>query len=83
MKKVLQTSNDLGTFMREARKRSGKSVNHVALKSGYSSQTITNMELNRGSIVLTTLFAVAKVIGVEIELKFDEKNNIYTKETIH
>lgn len=80
MHKVLQTTNDLGSFMREARERSKMSIKKVSEKSGFTEQTITNLEKNRGSVNLFTLLSVATAINVKVAVTFEDRENPTVKE---
>jgi transcriptional regulator with XRE-family HTH domain len=80
MHKTLQTTNDLGHFIREARERSEMSIKRVSVKSGYTEQTITNLEKNRGSVNLATLLAIATAIGVKVSVSFEDRSNPIVKE---
>ena len=80
MRKVIQTTNDLGGFIREARDRAGMTLEAVSLKSGYTTQTLSNLEKNRGSVNLNTLLAVATTIGVKVELNFEDRQKPIIKE---
>jgi transcriptional regulator with XRE-family HTH domain len=80
LKKTIQTTNDLGEFMKSARERSGLTIEAVALKSGFTTQTIANLEKNRGSVNLNTLLAVATTIGVKVEVNYEDRKNIKIRE---
>lgn len=80
MKKIIQTSNDLGGFIKLARERAQLTIEFVSLKSGFTTQTIANLEKNRGSVNLNTLLAVATVVGVKVELNLEDRQNIKIKE---
>lgn len=80
MRKVIQTTNDLGGFIKEARERAAMTLEAVASKSGYTTQTLSNLEKNRGSVNLNTLLAVATTIGVKVELNFEDRQKPILKE---
>lgn len=80
MRKVIQTTNDLGGFIKEARERVPMTLEAVASKSGFTTQTLSNLEKNRGSVNLNTLLAVATSIGVKVELHFEDRQNVKIKE---
>lgn len=80
MRKVIQTTNDLGGFIREARERAAMTLEAVASKSGYTTQTLSNLEKNRGSVNMNTLLAVATTIGVKVELNFEDRQKPIIKE---
>lgn len=80
MRKVIQTTNDLGGFIKEARERAAMTLEAVASKSGYTTQTLSNLEKNRGSVNLNTLLAVATTIGVKVELNFEDRQKPIIKE---
>lgn len=78
MKTLVTNSKTLGEFFRQARNQAGHdgkgiSIEKVAGKAGTSSQTVANLELNRSGVNVSTLFAVAEVVGVKIELTFIPK----------
>lgn len=72
MKKTIQTTNDLGPFIRTARDHKKLTLEQVSAKSGFTCQTISNLEKNRGSVNVNTLLAVATVVGVRVEISFEE-----------
>jgi transcriptional regulator with XRE-family HTH domain len=72
MKKTIQTTNDLGPFIRTAREHKKMTLEVVSSKSGFTCQTISNLEKNRGSVNVNTLLAVATVVGVRVEISFEE-----------
>jgi transcriptional regulator with XRE-family HTH domain len=80
LKKKIITSNDLGPFMFMARTKAKMTLEYVAQKSGFTSQTVSNLEKNQGSVNVNTLLAIATVIGVKIEVNFEDKNNLKIKE---
>lgn len=80
MKKVIQTSNDVGDFIREARDRAGLTRKQVSKKSGYNLMSIYNMEKNKCSMNLSTVLAIATSIGVKVEFSFEDKLNVKIKE---
>ena len=80
MYKILEKTHDIGTFMREARERAKLSIKKVSDKSGFTEQTVTNLEKNRGSVNVATLLAVATAIGVKVAVSFEDRENPIVKE---
>ena len=74
MRKVIQTTNDLGGFIKEARERAQMTLEAVASRSGYTTQTLSNLEKHRGSVNLNTLLSVATSFCVKVELNFEDKH---------
>jgi len=72
MKTVIQTSNDVGNFLKAAREKAGMTQDQVSKRSGFTNQTIYNMENNKGSLNLSTVLAIATSIGVKIELNYEK-----------
>lgn len=78
MKTQVKNSKQLGEIFRKARSQAaydgkGMSIEKVAAKAGTSSQTVSNLELSRSGVTVSTLFAVAEVVGVTIEVSFVPK----------
>lgn len=83
-RKTIITLNEVGNFIKAAREKSEFTIEHVALKSGFTTQTISNLEKNRGSVNLNTLMAVAVVVGVKLELTYQGKQpQLKLKENLH
>lgn len=80
LKKKIMTSNDIGPFIYMARMKAKMTLEYVAKKSGYTNQTVSNLEKNKGSVNVNTLLAIATVVGVRLEINFEDKNNIKIKE---
>lgn len=80
MRKIIKITNDIGSFMKEARERSGMTQFEVAKKSGYTTQTLSNIEQNKNSVNVNTLLAICTSIGVKVELHFEDRQNIKLKE---
>jgi transcriptional regulator with XRE-family HTH domain len=64
----IKSASDIGKVIREARKEKKLTINEVSYKAGFSPATLINIEQNRGSVRTDTLLAIAKVVGVTIEL---------------
>lgn len=80
MRKLIQVTNDVGGFMKEVRERQGLTQEKVSMKSGFTTQTIANLEKNKGSMNMSTLLAIATSIGVKVELNFEDKQNVKIRE---
>jgi transcriptional regulator with XRE-family HTH domain len=80
MRKLIQVTSDVGAFMKEVRERQGLTQEKVSMKSGFTTQTIANLEKNKGSMNMSTLLAIATSIGVKVELNFEDKQNVKIRE---
>lgn len=80
LKKKIITSNDLGPFIFMARTKAKMTMAHVAKKAGFSIETVSNLEKNKGSVNVNTLLAIATVLGVKIEVNYEDKTSIKIKE---
>jgi transcriptional regulator with XRE-family HTH domain len=78
-RKTIITMSDVGNYIKAAREKCGLTIEFVSLKSGFTTQTISNLEKNRGSVNLNTLLAVATVVNVKLELNFEDRQNVKIK----
>jgi transcriptional regulator with XRE-family HTH domain len=87
VKKVIQTTKDFGEFIKERRKtmvpdEHGKfSRDRISDAVGMTNTTLTNIENANGGVRSDILFALARYLGVKIEMSYEQKevNNETTK----
>lgn len=73
MKVKINTTHDLGPIFKAARQSKGLTIAKVAALSGFSLQTIINIEKNIGSTRTETLLAVGKAVGITVEVSANIK----------